>query len=107
MGWSNGFTDRHESEDGVSMKAKPIPDYMSFFSAEAIELVKWSSLERNRAKARNIYEVGCRFEYHYRKRLTGDTSPDVHVWSGRGGSRHAQSLLIIQCAERCRARKGG
>ena len=73
---------------------KIIPDYTSFFSAKAIELVKWSSVEKNRIKARQIYEVACRFEYQYRKDQTGDTSADVHVWSG-GCYIHASSLLMI------------
>lgn len=87
---------------------KEIPDYTSFFSEKAIELVKWSSLERNRIKSRKIYELACRFEYQYRKDKIGITSPDFHVWSGRGGHRHASSLLIIRAAERWRAaaRKG-
>lgn len=83
------------------MKNETIPDYTSFFSAKAVELVKWSAVEKNRIKARRIYEVACRFEYHYRKAQTGDTSPDVHVWSG-GCYTHANSLLMICASERWR-----
>lgn len=86
------------------MKNKPIPDYTSFFSEKAVKLVEWSSVEKNRIKARKIYEVACKFECYYRKAQTGDTSPDVHVWSG-GCYTHADSLLMICATERWRKSK--
>ena len=83
---------------------KELPDYTSFFSYKAVEFIKWSSVEANRIKARRIYKVACKFEYYYRKAQTGNTSPDVHTWSG-GCYIHANSLLMICAAERWRRSK--
>jgi formate-dependent nitrite reductase cytochrome c552 subunit len=81
------------------MKNKTIPDYTSFFSTKAIELVKWSNSENNRIKARKIYRAACRVEYYYRKDQTGLTSPDVHTWSG-GCYQFATKLWMIGQEER-------
>jgi len=87
------------------MRDKAIPDYTSFFSDKAVYFARWSVREKNRVKARKIYEVACRVEYRYRKDKTGNTSPDVHSWSGE---RHtfADTFLMIGYSELRRIKDG-
>lgn len=94
---------RVQNQSLKAMRNKSIHDYTSFFSNKAIELIKWSACVNNRIKSRKIYEAACHIEYYYRKRQTGDTSPDVHVWSG-GCYTHASSLFGITAEARWRER---
>jgi len=87
------------------MRDKAIPDYTSFFSGEAIGLIRWSAIQRNRIKDRRIYEAACRVEYYYRKHKMGNTSPDFHRWIGRLPA-FASSLWVIRSEALWREKNG-
>ena len=81
------------------MKDIIIPNYTSFFSDKAIELMEWSLADKRRVTSSKLYNAACRMEFRYRKGRRMFVSSDINNWWTPQGIEYATTLksLKVSC----------